>query len=162
MNWKSVNLDKKPLLDQLRLEKVIHACITSRLDYCNVLYFGVRQSSFKCLQLVQNAANWSSFTSPQFWPPFTDILALILRLFIFKSLNWLTPPYLPELCRHYWAFSVSGLTRGMTFRTFGTPPLYPALKLGFKTTFLFFDFRPGMRRFTFYYVDYFYVIHLSF
>lgn len=37
-------------------ERVIHAFITSRLDYCNSLYAGLDQSSLRRLQLVQNAA----------------------------------------------------------------------------------------------------------
>ena len=46
----------KPILAQKHFETVIHAFITSRLDYCNALYFGVSQSSLTRLQLVQNAA----------------------------------------------------------------------------------------------------------
>lgn len=46
----------KPLLAQQHLETVMHAFITSRLDYCNALYFGVSQFSLRRLQLVQNAA----------------------------------------------------------------------------------------------------------
>ena len=38
------------------LEVVLHAFITSGLDYCNPLYVGVSQSSLAQLQLVQNAA----------------------------------------------------------------------------------------------------------
>ncbi len=38
------------------LEIVIHAFITSRLDYCNSLYVGLPQSSLSRLQMVQNAA----------------------------------------------------------------------------------------------------------
>ncbi len=35
---------------------MIHAFITTRLDYCNSLYYGVNSSSSGRLQLVQNAA----------------------------------------------------------------------------------------------------------
>ncbi len=38
------------------LETVIHAFISSRLDYCNSLYLGVAQSCLSRLQLVQNSA----------------------------------------------------------------------------------------------------------
>lgn len=38
------------------IETVIHAFITSCLDYCNSLLGGVSQSSINRLQLVQNAA----------------------------------------------------------------------------------------------------------
>ena len=46
----------KPYLSPTDLEKVIHAFISSRLDYCNSLYVGLDQRSLRRLQLVQNAA----------------------------------------------------------------------------------------------------------
>lgn len=47
----------KPFLSLHDLEKVINACISSRLDYCNVLLTnGVNKSSLNRLQVVQNAA----------------------------------------------------------------------------------------------------------
>ena len=39
-----------------QLEMLIHAFISSRLDYCNALYSGIDQSLIRRLQLVQNAA----------------------------------------------------------------------------------------------------------
>ncbi|KAF7645688.1 hypothetical protein LDENG_00200040, partial [Lucifuga dentata] len=38
------------------LERVIHALISSRLDYCNSLYHGISQVAISHLQLIQNAA----------------------------------------------------------------------------------------------------------
>ncbi len=46
----------KPFLSQSNFQTVIHAFVTTRLDYCNSLYYGVSQSSLSRLQLVQNAA----------------------------------------------------------------------------------------------------------
>ena len=37
-------------------ERVIHAFVTTRLDYCNALYTGINKASLKRLQLVQNSA----------------------------------------------------------------------------------------------------------
>lgn len=42
----------KPYLSQKDREKVIHAFITSRLDYCNSLYVGIEQSELNQKQLV--------------------------------------------------------------------------------------------------------------
>ena len=37
-------------------EKLIHAFVTSRLDYCNALFSGCSNACIKNLQLIQNAA----------------------------------------------------------------------------------------------------------
>ena len=50
----------KPFLSFSDLETLIHALITSRLDYCNSLYAGLTPSTLNRLQIVQNAeAKWT-------------------------------------------------------------------------------------------------------
>ncbi len=49
-------LVKKSFLSFTYFERVIHAFITTRLNYCNSLYLGISQSSLNRLQMVQNAA----------------------------------------------------------------------------------------------------------
>ncbi len=46
----------KPYFSSQHFETVIHAFVTTRLDYCNALYVGVSGSSIAHLQMVQNAA----------------------------------------------------------------------------------------------------------
>jgi len=46
----------KNILLKQDFETVINVFITTRLDYCNSLYFGVSQPSLSHLQLVKNAA----------------------------------------------------------------------------------------------------------
>ncbi|KAI3373392.1 hypothetical protein L3Q82_021939 [Scortum barcoo] len=43
-------------LSQSDAEKLVHAFVSSRLDYCNSLLSGCPNKSLKTLQLVQNAA----------------------------------------------------------------------------------------------------------
>lgn len=46
----------KPVLSFNDFEQVIHAFISTQLDYCSALYAGLNQTSVARLQLVQNAA----------------------------------------------------------------------------------------------------------
>ncbi|XP_051939816.1 uncharacterized protein LOC127612987 [Hippocampus zosterae] len=102
----------KPFLSHEHFETVIHAFVTSRLDYCNALYFGVSQSSIKPLQLVQNAAarlltgtrkrgHITPTLASLHWLPIHFRVIFKILLFVFKSLNNLAPPYLSELIRPY-------------------------------------------------------------
>uniref|UniRef100_A0A8C2C1M2 Reverse transcriptase domain-containing protein n=1 Tax=Cyprinus carpio TaxID=7962 RepID=A0A8C2C1M2_CYPCA len=43
----------RPFLSRPDAEKLIHACITSRLDYCNSLFAGLPANSIKRLQFIQ-------------------------------------------------------------------------------------------------------------
>ena len=46
----------KPFLSFNLLEQVVHAFISSRLDYCNALYTGIGKNALSRLQSVQNSA----------------------------------------------------------------------------------------------------------
>ncbi len=98
----------KNLLSTQSFEKVIHAFVTSRLDYCNSLYYGINQSSMERLQLVQNAAA-RILTGTRTFQHITPILSTLqwlpvkLRVeykiltLVFKALHNLAPTYLTEL-----------------------------------------------------------------
>uniref|UniRef100_A0A8C5AN71 Reverse transcriptase domain-containing protein n=1 Tax=Gadus morhua TaxID=8049 RepID=A0A8C5AN71_GADMO len=102
----------KPMLQRQHLEIVIHAFVTTRLDYCNALYMGISEASIARLQLVQNAAA-RLLTNTRKYDHITPILASLhwlpvrfrihfkILLFAFKALNGLAPPYLSELLIPY-------------------------------------------------------------
>ena len=98
----------KPYLSQNDLERVIHAFISSRLDYCNSLYVGLDQLSLRRLQLVQNAAarvltgtkkreHITPVLASLHWLPVRYRIDFKILLFVFKALNGLAPQYLAEL-----------------------------------------------------------------
>ncbi len=98
----------KSFLYFTNFERVIHAFITTRLDYCNSLYLGISQSSLKRLQMVQNAAarvltgaRKSEHITPILqslhWLPVCYRINFKVLLLVFKSLNCLTPSYLSDL-----------------------------------------------------------------
>ena len=95
----------KPYLSQKDLEKVIHAFITSPLDYCNSLYVGIDQAELNRLQLVQNAAA-HLLTGTKKREHITPVLSSLhwlpvryridFKILVFKSLNGLAPEYLSD------------------------------------------------------------------
>ena len=102
----------RPHFDTSSFKIIIHSTITSRLDYCNSLYFGLPSSSLRNLQLVQNFSarlilnrNKYCHITPLLhelhWLPINSRIKYKLLLFIFKSLNDLAPPYLSNLLHHY-------------------------------------------------------------
>ncbi len=94
------------------LETVIHAFISSRLDYCNSLYLGVAQSCLSRLQLVQNSAA-RFLTNTRKRENITPVLVGLhllpveyriqfkILLFVYKALTGLAPNYLSDLLSHY-------------------------------------------------------------
>ncbi len=97
----------KPFLSVQDFERVIHAFISSRLDYCNSLYMGINQASLNRLQMVQNAAarlltgvRKREHITPVFalhWLPIRYRIDFKVLLLVFKALNGLTPVYLSDL-----------------------------------------------------------------
>ncbi|XP_043935110.1 uncharacterized protein LOC122808205 [Protopterus annectens] len=102
----------KPFLSRCDLEIVVHAFITSRLDYCNSILFGVIHGALSRLQLVQNAAGRFLEGKRKFdhampiltalhWLPVFYWIRFKVLLLVFKALNGLTPTYLSEILLPY-------------------------------------------------------------
>ncbi len=93
-------------------EMLIHAFMTSRLDYCNALLGGCSAHLINKLQMVQNAAarvftrtrkydHISPVLSTLHWLPIKHRIDFKILLITYKALNGLAPQYLSELLSHY-------------------------------------------------------------
>ncbi len=100
------------MLSMSNAETLIHAFMTSRLDYCNALLGGCSARLINKLQMVQNAAarvltrtrkydHISPVLSTLHWLPTKHRIDFKILLITYKALNGLAPQYLSELLSHY-------------------------------------------------------------
>ncbi len=107
------NISKlRPILSMSNAEMLIHAFMTSRLDYCNALLGGCSARLINKLQMVQNAAarvltrtrkndHITPVRSTLLWLPIKHRIDFKILLITYKALNGLAPQYLSELLSHY-------------------------------------------------------------
>ena len=107
------NISKlQPMLSMSNAEMLIHAFMTSRLDYCNALLGGCSVHLINKLQLVQNAAarvltrtrkydHISPVLSTLHWLPVKHRIDFKILLITYKALNGLAPQYLNKLLLPY-------------------------------------------------------------
>ena len=102
----------KPYLSKSALERLVHALITSKLDYCNGLLYGLPSSLVQRVQRVQNSAARLITGTRKFdhitpvlkslhWLPVTQRIKFKIILLTFKALHGLAPEYLQELVVPY-------------------------------------------------------------
>ncbi len=100
----------RPSLNFADAETIIHAFITSRLDYCNSLYSGLPAKVINYLQRVQNSAarvltcNKKSITPilhQLHWLPVPKRILFKLLVLVHKAYNGLAPQYQVGLVQPY-------------------------------------------------------------
>ena len=102
----------RPSLSDTSAETLIHAFVTSRLDYCNGVLYGVSSKTLARLQYVQNSAAriltrtkpWQHITptlQQLHWLPIKHCITFKVLLLTYKSLHGLAPSYLSDLLHPY-------------------------------------------------------------
>ena len=102
----------RKFLTQEATQALVQANITSRLDYCNSLYYGLSTSLRDRLQRVQNAAarvivkagkqeHITPVLKNLHWLPIEHRISYKIQLLTFKILNGLAPSYLCDLIDQY-------------------------------------------------------------
>ena len=99
-------------LDRSTTERLVHAFISSRLDSCNCLLYGLPDTDILKLQRVQNSAarlvtgarRWDHVTpilKDLHWLPIRKRILFKLLLVVYKSLHNLAPTYIKQLITPY-------------------------------------------------------------
>ena len=105
------NITKICILSKTDAEKLIHAFVISRLDYCNSLLSGCPNKSIKTLHLIQNAAarvltetrkrdHISPVLASLHWLPVQ--FRIEFKILTYKALHGQAPSYLKELIVPYY------------------------------------------------------------
>ena len=95
-------------LSRAKTETLIHAFVSSRIDYCNSLLYGVPSCHLHKLQQVQNAAARLIFEESKYchvtpllkslhWLPVKYRIIFKVLLITFKAIHGLVPVYISEL-----------------------------------------------------------------
>ena len=98
----------RPYLDQETAKISVHALVTSRLDYCNSLLYGINKCHLHHLQLAQNAAARLITLTPRIehitpvlkdlhWLPIEQRIKFKTLLLTYKAIHELGPSYLTSL-----------------------------------------------------------------
>ena len=102
----------QPFLAQADNERLMHAFITSRLDYCNSLLSGLPKKAISQLQTIQNAAarvltktrrraHITPVLKSLHWLPVSFRIDFKVLLLVYKSLHSHAPEYITDMLSRY-------------------------------------------------------------
>ena len=100
------------LMSRQDLEKLVHAFIFSRLDYCNGFFTGLPKNSIRQLQVIQNAAarvltrtkkvdHITPVLRSLHWLPCYQRTDFKILLLVYKALNGFWTKYISDLLPRY-------------------------------------------------------------
>uniref|UniRef100_A0A3B1KGG3 Reverse transcriptase domain-containing protein n=1 Tax=Astyanax mexicanus TaxID=7994 RepID=A0A3B1KGG3_ASTMX len=98
----------RPTLTVSDAEKLVHAFVSSRLDYCNALFIGLPNKSLQRLQYIQNSAarilkrvrkheHITPVLQSLHWLPVSVRIEYKVSLLAYQCIHGNAPPYLKEL-----------------------------------------------------------------
>lgn len=159
-------------LDHNSCVLLANALVSSKLDHCNSLYYGLPQSSLKRLQLVQNSLARVVFPSVKrtdhitpllhklHWLPVKLRIDFKLCLITFKTLQFRSPVYLSELLtpyipsrrlrssdQHLLKIPPMRSSAGRRSFSFAAPSLWNSLPLSLRCSTSLPSFRSGLKTF---------------
>ena len=102
----------RSVVTRIEMEMIIHAFISSRLDYCNALFTCLNQTTLNRLQTIQNAAarlltssnrrcHITPILSSLHWLPIKFRIDFKILVLTFRALHGQTPQYIADLLLPY-------------------------------------------------------------
>ena len=100
----------RKFFDQDSMKAIVHACVTSKLDYCNSLLYGLPDSQLYKLQKLQNTCAKLICNLPRYshvtpllrdlhWLPVRQRITFKILIIVFKVLHGQAPNYISEIIK---------------------------------------------------------------